>query len=82
MNPKEDTYEDIIDLPHHVSKRHPPMPLADRGALFAPFAALTGHGDIIDDTARQHAGGVDAGLYEDAALFDPRENYVDPVEIS
>ena len=31
---KEDTYEDIIHLPHHVSKRHPQMPVGDRAAQF------------------------------------------------
>lgn len=37
-------YGDIIDLPHHVSHRHPQMPVEDRAAQFAAFAALTGHG--------------------------------------
>ena len=35
-------YDDIIDLPHHVSKVHPQMSIWDRSAQFAPFAALTG----------------------------------------
>ncbi len=34
-------YADIIDLPHHVSRNHPQMPIHDRAAQFAPFAALT-----------------------------------------
>ena len=45
-------YDDIINLPHHRSKTHPHMPLIDRAAQFAPFAALTGYGDAIDETAR------------------------------
>ena len=45
-------YDDIIDLPHHVSKRHKPMSLLNRAAQFAPFAALTGHEDAIEETAR------------------------------
>ena len=45
-------YDDIIGLPHHVSDSHPHMPVADRAAQFAPFAALTGYGDIIDETGR------------------------------
>ena len=36
-------YDAILHLPHHVSKKHPPMPMADRAAQFAPFAALTGY---------------------------------------
>lgn len=45
-------YEDIINLPHHVSKKHPQMSLEARSAQFAPFAALTGFEDIIEETAR------------------------------
>ena len=45
-------YDDIINLPHHRSKTHPHMALIDRAAQFAPFAALTGYGDAIDETAR------------------------------
>lgn len=45
-------YDDIIMLPHHVSKTHPPMPAADRAAQFAPFAALTGHYDAVKEAAR------------------------------
>ena len=40
MNYK-DKYEEIINLPHHVSKKHPRMTLKERAAQFAPFAALT-----------------------------------------
>ena len=45
-------YQDIINLPHHVSKTHPQMPLYDRAAHFSPFAALTGYEDAIRETAR------------------------------
>ncbi|WP_044974198.1 hypothetical protein [Ruminococcus sp. HUN007] len=47
-----DNYEDIINHAHHVSELRPQMPLHDRAAQFAPFAALTGFGDEIDETAR------------------------------
>ena len=40
-------YEDIIDLPHHVSKKHPQMSLEARSAQFAPFSALTGYDEVI-----------------------------------
>lgn len=45
-------YEDLLSLPHPVSKAHPPMPREDRAAQFAPFAALSGHGAAIRETAR------------------------------
>ena len=45
-------YEDIINLPHPVSKRHKPMPVEDRAAQFAQFAALTGHQAAIEEAAR------------------------------
>ena len=45
-------YDDIINLPHHVSKKHPQMSLHDRAAQFSPFAALTGHKEAINETAR------------------------------
>ncbi len=47
-----DKYKDIINLPHHQSKRRPRMSMIDRAAQFSPFAALTGHNDAIIETAR------------------------------
>lgn len=46
------TYEDIINLPHHVSIKHPHMTKSARAAQFAPFAALTGHSEAIKETER------------------------------
>lgn len=48
-------YDDIINLPHHVSARHPRMSLENRAAQFSPFAALTGHEEAILETERQVA---------------------------
>lgn len=45
-------YREIIDLPHHVSKTRPQMPMSDRAAQFAPFAALTGYDAAIKETRR------------------------------
>lgn len=47
-----DLYDDIIDLPHHISKRHPQMSMYNRAAQFAPFSALTGHDSAITEAAR------------------------------
>lgn len=52
MNNDISKYDDIINLPHHVSKKHPQMSIEARSAQFAPFAALTGHSDTIKETAR------------------------------
>ena len=49
---KEDNYEDIINLPHHTSKKYPRMSLEARSAQFAPFAALTGYDEVLIETAR------------------------------
>ena len=48
----ENNYDDIINLPHHVSKNRPHMSNYDRAAQFSPFAALKGYDDEIDETAR------------------------------
>ena len=45
-------YDDIINLPHPTSAKHPRMPLYDRAAQFSPFAALSGHAAAIRETAR------------------------------
>ena len=47
-------YDDIINLPHHVSKRHPQMSMWNRAAQFAPFAALTGYEDAIQESAKEN----------------------------
>lgn len=46
-------YDDIINLPHHVSKKKPQMSIEQRSAQFAPFAALTGYDDAVKETARR-----------------------------
>lgn len=42
----------LLELPHPTSARHPRMSAANRAAQFAPFAALTGFEDILEETAR------------------------------
>lgn len=46
-------YEDILYVPHPVSKTHRPMNQLNRAAQFAPFAALTGFGETIQETSRR-----------------------------
>ena len=45
-------YDEIMGLPHHVSKTRPQMPMSDRASQFAPFAALTGYDAAIKETGR------------------------------
>ena len=52
-------YEDIVDLPHHVSPTRPRMSRADRAAQFSSFAALTGHDAAVRETARLTASRID-----------------------
>lgn len=47
-------YDDIINLPHPISRTHTPMSMEARAAQFMPFAALTGHAEVIRETARRH----------------------------
>ena len=60
-------YDDIINLPHHVSKKHPQMSLYARSAQFAPFAALTGYEDAVKETAREVSQKIE--LDEDLKLI-------------
>ena len=51
MGKKVGRYSDIIDFPHHQSVRRPHMSVYNRAAQFAPFAALVGYEQMIQDTA-------------------------------
>ena len=46
-------YDDIINMPHHVSKTRKPMSLQNRSAQFAPFSALTTYDEAIREVARE-----------------------------
>ena len=61
---KNGAYDDIIDLPHHVSDTRPRMSRLDRAAQFSPFAALTGYGAASKETARLTDERVELGEYE------------------
>ena len=61
-------YDDIINLPRHVSKKRDPMPIIDRAAQFSPFAALTGHDTAIKETARVTEDRIELDVYMKEAL--------------
>lgn len=63
-------YDDIMNLPHHVSKKHPPMAAIGRAAQFSPFAALTGHDVAIKETARLTDERIELDEYSSNALSD------------
>ena len=79
-------YDDIINLPHHVSRKHPQMSIHDRAAQFAPFAALTGHGEAIAETARLTDLKIELDDYEkmklDEKLLILKEHIMEMPEIS
>jgi hypothetical protein len=61
-------YDDIINLPHHVSTTHPQMSRQDRAAQFSPFAALTGYDAAVKETARLTDRRMELDEYEKTAL--------------
>ena len=61
-------YDDIIDLPHHVSRDHAQMSMLSRAAQFSPFAALTGYDAAVEETARITDSRVELGEDEKAKI--------------
>ena len=57
-------YADIIDLPRPVNKRRKHIPPAERAAQFAPFAALSGYDEMVQEEARLTEGKTDLSEYE------------------
>ncbi|MBR1576440.1 MAG: hypothetical protein IJ654_08340 [Bacteroidales bacterium] len=53
MEDSNESFEDILTLPHPTSATHPRMAMQDRAAQFSPFAALTGFGDYLSDTEQR-----------------------------
>lgn len=68
-------YEDIINLPHHVSKTRPQMPMSDRAAQFSPFAALTGYDAAIRETGRLTDERIELGE-EEKTVLDRKQQYL------
>lgn len=61
-------YDDIIDMEYQKSDRYAHMSLRDRAAQFAPFSALTGYSDVVDETGRMTEGRRALDEYEIEAI--------------
>ena len=75
---KSDTsnpYADIIDLPHHISQKHPQMPMEKRAAQFSPFAAVSGHDEAIIETDRLTEERIELSE-EEMALLDEKLQHI------
>lgn len=73
-------YHDIIDLPHHVSAKHPRMAMIDRAAQFSPFAALTGYDAAIKETARLTSEKVEPDEDSKAVLDTKQQLLINRIE--
>ena len=70
MEKRTNKYDDIINLPHHVSSTRPKMSLDERAAQFSPFAALTGFESEIEKTTldtleERESNGIIRSLFEE-----------------
>ena len=61
-------YADIIDLPHHVSKRHPQMALSDRAAQFGSYAALREYDAAVKGNDQKKSIHANRGVYRNGAV--------------
>jgi hypothetical protein len=68
MSEAREKYGDIIDRPHHVSTKRPPMSRLNRAAQFSPFAALTGYDDLVAESARTTDGKIELSEDEQADI--------------
>lgn len=73
---KEPKYEDIIDLPHFQSVKRPHMSLYNRAAQFAPFSALVGYEDLVQDTSDMLLNDKKKLLSDDAKQLLDRKLYI------
>ncbi|MGM9906826.1 hypothetical protein [Limosilactobacillus sp.] len=63
-------YNDIMNVPRHVSRAHLPMTKRDRAGQFAPFAALTGYRELLDKIAQRYANKKYPTGKEEQVIFD------------
>lgn len=68
-----ENYNDIINLPHHVSAKHPKMSMYNRAAQFSPFAALTGYEKAIEEAQKKQEEAV---MRRNSPVECDRDNYI------
>ena len=73
-------YDDMLNLPHPTSRRHPRMSLSDRAPQFAPFAALSGHSAALVETARLTERRIELDEDVKAALDLKQQMLVDRID--
>ena len=73
-------YDDIIDLPHHVSASRHRMSMVERAAQFQPFRALTGYEDAVQETARLTDERVELTEDEKSLLDTKLQELVDGID--
>ena len=73
-------YDDIINLPHHVSTTRPQMSMLDRAAQFSPFAALTGYDAAIKETGRLTDEKIELDEDRKAALDMKQANLIEMID--
>lgn len=82
----ENPYADMLDMPHHVSAKHPAMSIRNRAAQFAPFAALTGYEEAVRETARLTSERIeldeDHKAILDEQLFQIQQRIMERPEVS
>lgn len=61
-------YDDMLQLPHHVSASRRPMAMTARAAQFAPFAALSGYDAEVQEAGRLTDRPIEPDEYEKEAL--------------
>ena len=70
-----DRYDDIINIPHPTSKKHPRMSMTQRAAQFAPFAAVHGHSEAVHEANRITMLKIELGD-DEQAILDMKQNYL------
>ncbi|HZJ99834.1 MAG TPA: hypothetical protein VFC79_07495 [Tissierellaceae bacterium] len=73
-------YDDIINLPRHVSKKRNCIPIIDRAAQFSPFVALTGYDTAIKETGRVTEDRIELDVYMKEALNNKLQILIDKLK--